>query len=448
MTMLRTQRRRVLAGAGATALLALAACSGEAGAEESSGGAEEITLWLAGGDTPQALRDHLTETFEAEHPGTRLVIEEQDWSGLVPRLQTALASEDQTPDVVEIGNTQAPTFSYAGAFADLTELSEELGGEDLLPGFVEAGTADGSVYALPYYAGSRAVFYRKDHFAAAGVEVPRTLEEFGDAAVALQAANPSGEEGYSGFWFPGQDWYNGIAWVFSSGGDLAVQEGGTWRGALAEPEAQAGLAQVQRLFAEGTSAPRDADSEEPWVPFNNGQAAMFSAPTWARWSIDLPECNQGVAADDESEEAKALLAEQQACNEEKTGVFPLPGPQEGTPATVFGGGSSIAVPALSQHQDLAQDLLRIVFDDEYQTMLAENGLIPGNTTFVDALGDDPYAAAAVAAALDAKPTPPAEKWADVEGDRILEDFFQQIATGTDPAAAAAEADRLLTRTLG
>ena len=105
----------------------------------------EIRLWLNGTDTPQALRDYLVETFAAENQGSTLVIEEQDWNGLVPRLQTALASEDQTPDLVEIGNTQCPTFTYAGAFADISDMYDELGGDDLLPGFVEAGTADDTV---------------------------------------------------------------------------------------------------------------------------------------------------------------------------------------------------------------------------------------------------------------------------------------------------------------
>ena len=31
-------------------------------------------------------------------------------------LTTALSSEAETPDVVEVGNTQAPTFTDAGAF--------------------------------------------------------------------------------------------------------------------------------------------------------------------------------------------------------------------------------------------------------------------------------------------------------------------------------------------
>ncbi len=251
---------------------------------------------------------------------------------------------------------------------------------------------------------------------------------------------------FSGFWFPGQDWYNGAAWIYAHGGELATQDGDTWAGALSSPESLAGLEEVQTLFASATSAPKDADSNEPWVPFNNGEAAMFSAPTWARWSIALPQCDQGVEADDTSEEAKALLAEQQACNEEHTGVFPLPGVDGGV-APVFAGGSNIAIPANSPNPELAKSLLRIIFSDEYQQMLGSKGLIPANTRFADSLGDDVYSQAAVAAAVEAKLTPPAEKWADVEGDRILEDFFQKIATGADLEQTAADADRLLADTL-
>lgn len=432
-------------------LLALAACSSGAGddaeTDASPEGGAEIRLWLNGTDTSDELREYLVATFAEENPGSTLVIEEQDWNGLVPRLQTALTSADQTPDVVEIGNTQTPTFAYAGAFSDVSDLYEEVGGEKLLQGFVDAGTVDETVYALPYYSGARAVFYRKDLLAAAGVQVPTTLTEFNEAAVKLQAANPAGTPNFSGFWFPGQDWYNGTAWIYTHGGDLAVKDGDEWAGALSSPESQKALAEVQTLFQTGTSAPKDADSNEPWVPFNNGEAAMFSAPTWARWSIDLPECNKGVDPEDESAEATALRTEQQKCNEEKTGVFALPGAEAGTPATVFAGGSNLAIPAKSENQELAQSLLKIIFSEEFQVMLGANGLIPGNSEYASSLGDDVYATAALDAALGAKLTPAAEKWADVEGARILEDFFQQVASGADLETAAAEADQLLADTL-
>ncbi|KQR10292.1 extracellular solute-binding protein [Cellulomonas sp. Leaf334] len=430
------------AAVGVAAALTLTACGNgdDAAADPTEAGTPEaatIKLWLNGTDTPDALREYLTTTFESENPGSKLVIEEQDWNGLVPRLQTALGSADQTPDVVEIGNTQSPTFTYAGAFADITDMYDELGGDKLLPGFVAAGSADGSFYAAPYYSGARAVFYNKDAFAAAGVEVPTTLAEFTEVAKKLQT------DTQSGFWFPGQDWYNGAAWIYTNGGDLAVQDGDTWKGALSSAESIKGLEEVQDLFATATNAPADSDSNEPWVPFNAGQSAMFSAPTWARWSIDLPQCNKAVDPDDTSDEAKALRGEQQACNEEHTGVFPLPGLEEGSYANGFAGGSNIAVAAKSKHPELAKSLLRIMFTEEFQNMLGANGLIPGNTEYAASMGDDVYAKAAVAAALNAKLTPAAEKWADVEGDRILEDFFQQLATGADVKEAAAETDQLL-----
>ena len=71
--------------------------------------------------------------------------------------------------MVEVGNTQAPTFTSAGAFSDLSGELAELGGDDLLQGFVDGATVDGATYAVPYYAGSKYVFYRKDLFAAAGL---------------------------------------------------------------------------------------------------------------------------------------------------------------------------------------------------------------------------------------------------------------------------------------
>ena len=68
-----------------------------------------------------------------------------------------------------MGNTQSPTFTNVGAFLDISDMYKELGGSDLLQSFVEAGKVDGKNYTLPYYFGSRYMFYRKDVYQAAGV---------------------------------------------------------------------------------------------------------------------------------------------------------------------------------------------------------------------------------------------------------------------------------------
>ena len=168
--------KKTLAGAALAglALTALAACGDDSSDGGGSSGdsapkAADIRVWLNGTDTPDEARQWLKKTFEEQNPGSTLTIEQQEWDGLVEKLTTALSSESETPDVVEIGNTQAPTFTSAGAFSDLTDQLDSLGGDDLLQGFVDGATVDGKTYAVPYYAGSKYIFYRTDLFEKAGL---------------------------------------------------------------------------------------------------------------------------------------------------------------------------------------------------------------------------------------------------------------------------------------
>jgi len=419
-------RTKKLFIATAAVALTLSACGSDTESEstDSDGTPEsaDIRVWLNGADTPQEARDWLKKTFEAENPGSTLTVEEQQWEGLVERLTTALSSESETPDVVEVGNTQAPTFTTAGAFSDLTDELDALGGDDLLPGFVAAGTADGVTSAVPYYAGSKYVFYRKDLFKKSGLEVPTTTDEFVDAAIQLKQDNPK-PANFSGFWFPGQDWRNAVAFIWNDGGDLAVQDGDEWQGALSTPESQSGLATVQKLMEQASGAAKDGNEADPWVPFCNNEIGMLSAPGWVKGLIEDPEagCPKMV---------------------KKLGVFALPG-NDGSPAPVLLGGSNIAVSAKSPNQELAKKALELMLSDDYQTILAENGLTPAKTSLASLLGDDEFAQATIDAASNAKLTPPAAGWASVEGSRVLEDLFVAIAQGGDIASLAADADQAM-----
>jgi N,N'-diacetylchitobiose transport system substrate-binding protein len=228
-TRLAHRSRSAVAGALATtAALLLAGCAGGSPAADDGGGTD-ITLWLNGGDTPDALREFL-QTEYADATGGTLTIEEQSWTDALAKLTTALPDAENTPDVVEIGNTWAPTFTNAGAFTDLSDMYDELGGDKLLPSFVEVGSVDGAEYALPYYFGSRYMFYRKDVWAAAGIPVPTTLAEFSTAAAQLKT------DTQSGFYIGGEDWRNGVSWIFANGGELAVKDGDEWASSLSDPK--------------------------------------------------------------------------------------------------------------------------------------------------------------------------------------------------------------------
>lgn len=421
-------RSRLLSGLAATAL-ALTACGG-GGAEQAQDEGKiepaEIRLWINGPDTPESMRTWLKKEFEKENPGSTLTIEEQRWEGLVDRLTTSLGSETETPDVVEVGNTQAATFTTVGAFTDVTDLLPDLGGKDLLPGFLEAGSAEGKTFAVPLYAGSGYVFYRKDLFEKSKLEVPTTMQEFVDAAKTLKKDNAS-VKGFSGFWLPGQDWRDGATFLWDAGGDFAVEENDEWVGALSQPESVAGLKRVQELFTEASGAPKDGNEAEPEVPFCNNQIGMMLRPGWVKGSIEDPKIG-----------CPKMM--------KNVGVFALPG-SNGEPAPVLLGGSNIAVSAKSAHQALAKRLLKLMLSDEFQQQYAENGLTPAKVSLAEHLGDDEFAKATRAAVTNAKLTPAAPGWATVEGARILEDLFVGIANGKDVDQLAKEADEAITKQL-
>lgn len=394
-----------LLGAGAMVLAGCAGGTGSAGSDEGA----EIRVWLVGADTPQEARDYLVETFEEDNPGSTLVIEEQSWEGLVDKLTTSLSSSD-SPDIVEFGNTQAPAFTSVGALLDLSDEYEALGGDDLLPGFVEAGSYDGAFYAPPLYSGARVVFADP----ALVTEAPATLDDYIASATALAEANP----GKSGIYFAGQDWYNALPFIWENGGEIAVESGGEWDAQLSSDESVAGLLQVQELMTTASVAPKDGDNAEPWTPYCEGTAIQFSAPNWAL----------GLASACETENPPAAPL-----------VYALPG-MDGGPAQVFAGGSNIGISAKSANPDLAKEALAIILSDEFQTIYGENGLIPAKKSLASTLGDTPEAAAFAEAASNAKLTPASPNWAEVEASRVLEDFFVKIAQGGDVAALAAEVD--------
>ena len=422
--------KRTLTGvaAAATALLVLAGCSTTPAADE---GGTDITLWLMGGDTPDALRDYL-KTEYADATGGTLTSEDQSWGDARAKLTTALPDPENTPDVVEIGNTWSPTFTTVGAFTDITDLVPELGGDSLLPSFVEIGMVDGANYALPYYFGSRYAFYRKDLYEAAGLEVPSTLAQFAENAAALKT------DTRSGFYIGGEDWRNGISWVFAYGGDLAAKDGDEWVSTLSDPKTIEGLTALQSLYQTASLAPVTEADSTPWVNINTNastgqpEAATILAPGWAHWSI-------GDLTPDPEDATKTVAT----WNDDVFGTFVLPGVDGGV-APVFAGGSNIAISAASKNQAASKELMKIIFSPEYQQLLGENGLGPANLDYVSSLGDDQFAVALAESAAGSKLTPAAPGWAAVEGSGLLEEFFGKVNGGGDIAELAAEYDAKIT----
>ncbi|MEE3918155.1 extracellular solute-binding protein [Micromonospora sp. BRA006-A] len=104
-------------------------------------------------------------------------------------------------------------------------------GKDILPDLVKNAQLDGKQYGVPWYAGVRAVYYRTDWFAEAGVKTPTNWDEMVAAAKAVQAKKP----GTYGIALPGNSELPFYSFLWGAGGEIATKEGDSWKSGYNTP---------------------------------------------------------------------------------------------------------------------------------------------------------------------------------------------------------------------
>jgi ABC-type glycerol-3-phosphate transport system substrate-binding protein len=420
-------KTKKLLALGLVGVLALAACGSDDDDDAASGGSLEapdsdteatLRVWLNGPDTPDEMIELAQDEFAEQYPNVTVEVERQEWDGLVNRLDNVLPTED-SPDIFEVGNTQAQSYEAAGAMVDLTDFKEDLGGDDLVDSLVEAGTYEDRFYGVPYYGGARIVVYRKDLFEASGLQIPTTLQEFVDAGKKLKADNAA-TPNFSGIYFPGRNWQAMLSFIWDAGGDIAVNEDGEWVGELASTGSVAGLTTVQDIMQSANAAPADTDDAEDYLDFCNGEVGMLMAPGWKMGQITGEDGCPGKYDD-------------------VLGAFALPG-SEGGVAPSFLGGSNLGISSQSENQGLALEFLKVLTSETYQTEFAEIGLIPVRKSLLGQVQGDEAAQAQAQAAEVTRFVPSSEYWADVEGGNILQDMGTAISSGSAVSDEASRAN--------
>ncbi|WP_433439394.1 extracellular solute-binding protein [Nonomuraea sp. CA-141351] len=410
-------KNRILALA---AVFAVAAC-GTAEEPKAAAGPAKLIVWIMDGSVTQDLLKKFETEYEAAHKGVDLDIQIQAWDGIGERVTAALASTD-APDVIEVGNTQVAQYSASGGVTDLTAKVAELKGEDWLPGLAQPGKIDGKQYGIPWYAANRVVVYNKDLFAKAGIkEPPKTQDEWLNITAKLN------KDGNQGIYLTGQTWYALAGFIWDEGGDLAVQEGGKWKGALDTPQALAGMDFYKRLQALG-KGPKDADEANPpqHEVFAQGKVAQI---------IAVP----GIAA-------RVLEVDDKLKG--KMGFFPIPGKTADKPGTVFTGGSDLIIPVASKNQEAAYELVRSLAGEQFQTELAKAmSFVPNRTSLAGVLSGDEGTAAMAKSAAGGRATPNTPNWAAVEATSVIKQYMTAVLTGADPATEAKKVSESITTTL-
>lgn len=418
------KRRSMGALALAAALLisAVAASAGTSSPDRQS--ATKIVIWLQN-DAESGWKDVVTSTndaFKSRHGDVEVDVQYQTWGDHLTKFDAALAG-GTAPDVIELGNTETTRYMAAKLLQDLTTQTKSFPNSGTwLKALKDSCTYNGRLYCVPYYAGARAVIYRKDQYKAAGVKgTPKSLSEFQAAGQKLMSKYGK-QRNYSALYFPGRYVWASMAFVYDYGGQIAVRKSGKWQGALNSPKALQGLTKLKAIVKALSRANKTGDEANPQqaLVFSKGRVGSFIGNGWEwPYALDKKVGNPALAS--------------------KMGAYPMPSHIKGKFMPTFLGGSDVAVPVTSKNKSLAYEWIRLFTSTSSMRQLATVGKqIPNTTSLASINARNPQLAPFANASKSSWFVPTAPNWVKVENARVLQTMLQSIFTGRSSVAKAAK----------
>jgi N,N'-diacetylchitobiose transport system substrate-binding protein len=423
-------RKRIIATAlAAVTCFAMAACGSSNNSAGSGDASGALTVWLqvdAQSLWEKAVTDATAE-FNKQYPKVKVTVAYQAWADHLSKFDAA-AQGNSAPDVIEMGTTEMGLYMGNGAFADLTAKKTDFANSDTwVQALADSATFNGKLYGIPYYGGTRAVVYRKDLLADAGVtEAPTTWAALMDA-VSKVSAKHKADPTFSAFFLPGQHQYAAYPFIYDAGGQVAKQGAdGKWDATLSSPEAIAGLKNWKALMDAGYHGDRTINDLTAFSTMVAGKAAMFY--------------------DTSGQMKKVFGKDGNAALKDNIATFVMPSAAKGSGTMpAFMGGSDLAIPAMSKHQDWAAAWVKAFTSDTSEQAFVNGGFMANTTKIVTS---DPQMKGYVDTLKSTWTLPPAKNWAQVEKDKTVLNMFVDIATGKKTVeAATADADKAIETTL-
>lgn len=306
-------RRRILGSAIAGALIvALSAC-GQGSAtnddDDDAGDTTAITYMnFSANGGHEADLDAIVEAFETENPDITVEVQTLPYDDYFTKLQTALAGGTGT-DAFEVDYQNFVNYADSGALAPLSDVDGSVYKTSLLESF----TYDGEQYALPESFSDVLLFYNKDLFEEAGLELPTADWTWEDEQAAAQELTDAG----AGMWGDYQPiTYNEFYKALDQSGGTFLSEDGS----SVAFNSSAGAEAAQWLVGKsGTTMPTEADgagtADFDTNLFKDGKLAMWHTGIWMFSSLeDVPFEWDVVVEPGNTQQASAMFANGVAIN--------------------------------------------------------------------------------------------------------------------------------------
>ncbi|MDR4887492.1 sugar ABC transporter substrate-binding protein [Fredinandcohnia sp. QZ13] len=275
--------------------LLLVGCSSnsETSQKDSDGDVKKIKFVAAQySDATEPYLQGVIDKFEEENPDIKVELEVIGWDVIEQKVNTMVAT-NQTPDL--LNTSQFAAFAEDGLLLPVEDvISQELQGK-FYESFFNANTVDGKVYALPFLASIRGLFYNKDLFEEAGIkEAPKTWKEL--VEVSKKIKEKTGKDGFGIPMtnFEGQAYFSYFTW--GNGGGWKKDD--KW--ALNSPENVEALEFMSELVHEHkvtNPEPTAINRDEMHKVFGSGELGMMISANFLPTILakDAPDLNYGVS---------------------------------------------------------------------------------------------------------------------------------------------------------
>src|SRR3954451_7254849 len=359
--------RRALAGAAAVAVLSsvLAACGSD------SGGVPTLNWYInpdSGGQAEIASR--CTEASNgADKLETSTLPRTSD--GQREQLVRRLAAGDESIDIMSLDVVFAPELAQAGFLAPVPADLASRVTEGVVPGSVASATWDDKLVAIPFWANTQLLWYRKSVAEAAGLDMtqPVTWDQLStagrDQGTLLSAQGRRAESLTV--------WLNAL--IESAGGSIIEQNSTNpddIKLGLASPAGTRAAEVMHDVAVSGVTGPAFSTSSEDT---NASQFESADAGFMVNWPFVWAQAQTKV---------KAGTLDQSVPDDYGWALYPRV--DADTPSAPPLGGINLGVSAFGKHTDLAYQATECITSDENQTYYMNTN---GNPASSLAVYDDP-----------------------------------------------------------
>ncbi len=212
----------------------------------------------------------VVKDYEALHPDVHISVEVNPWNGYLQKLTTDV-NAGAPPDLSIIATIWVPDFASQGIIEPLDSLMTPAFKDIFIQSFFAPSTIDGKLMGIPAAASARGMMINLDLFKQAGLEPPKTWDDFYGAAKKLSSLPNVYGFGLQGKEVETDAYFYYALWSF--GGDI-IKDG---KSGLDSPQSIKAATFYKKMIDEKLTEPSPTaySREDVFQMFKQGKVGMI-----------------------------------------------------------------------------------------------------------------------------------------------------------------------------